>query len=98
MVVSERGPAPTGTPQVKSLNCPACGAALTIHSLGHAVTIVCSSCHSILDAQDPRLKVLQKFNVAADEDPPLIPLGTRGKIRGTEYQVIGFQRRTIHVD
>lgn len=94
----ERGPAPTGTPQVKSLNCPACGAVLTIHSFGHSVTIVCSSCHSILDAQDPRLKVLQKFNVAADEDLPLIPLGTRGKIRGTEYDVIGFQRRTIHVD
>ena len=31
-------------------------------------------------------------------DHPLIPLGTRGKIRGTDYEVIGFERRTIHVD
>src|ERR1019366_2069224 len=35
---------------------------------------------------------------ALDEDPPLIPLGTRGTIRGTAYEAVGFQRRTIHVD
>jgi len=32
------------------------------------------------------------------EDPPLIPLGSRGKLRGTLYEVIGFQRRTIQVE
>ncbi|MGC1413672.1 MAG: DUF4178 domain-containing protein, partial [Candidatus Acidiferrum sp.] len=32
------------------------------------------------------------------EVPPLIPLGTRGKIRGTDYEVIGFQRRSITVE
>jgi len=92
------GPAPGGTPQVKSLNCPKCGATLTLRSFTNAVTIVCSSCHSILDAQDPRLRILQTFKAATDEDPPLIPLGARGTIRGTVYEVVGFQRRTIHVD
>ncbi|HET7840925.1 MAG TPA: DUF4178 domain-containing protein, partial [Terriglobia bacterium] len=28
----------------------------------------------------------------------LIPLGARGKVRGTQYEIVGFQRRTIHVD
>jgi hypothetical protein len=28
----------------------------------------------------------------------LIPLGTRGSIRGTVYEAVGFQRRTIQVD
>lgn len=92
------GPTPTVTPQVKSLNCPGCGAAITLRSLGQAVTVVCDHCHSILDAQDPRLQILQKFRAAVDEDPPLIPLGTRGTVRGTAYDAIGFQRRTIHVD
>jgi hypothetical protein len=92
------GPTPAGAPQVKSLNCPRCGATLTVRSFSHAVTIVCDSCHSILDAQDPKLKILQTFQVATDEDPPQIPLGTRGTIRGAQYDVIGFQRRTIHVD
>ena len=96
--MSSSGPAPPGTPQVKSLNCPSCGATLTVRSFGHAVTIVCESCHCILDAQDPRLQILQKFKAATDEDPPLIPLGTRGSIRGTVYEAVGFQRRTIHVD
>jgi len=96
--MSSGGPTPAGTPQVKSLNCPSCGAALTVRSFSHAVTVVCDNCHSILDAQDPTLKVLQKFHAATDEDPPLIPLGTRGTIRGNPYDVIGFQRRTIHVD
>lgn len=96
--MSSSGPNPPGTPQVKALNCPGCGAALTLRSFTQAVTIVCDHCHSILDAQDPRLKILQKFHAATDEDPPLIPLGTRGNLRGTAYEAVGFQRRTIHVD
>jgi len=91
------GPTPP-KPQVKALNCPGCGASLTVRSFGNAVTVVCDSCHSILDAKDPALQILQKFKVATDETRPLIPLGTRGKIRGTDYEAIGFQRRTIHVD
>lgn len=92
------GQTPPAKPQVKALNCPGCGASLTVRSFGNAVTIVCDSCHSILDAKDPSLQILQKFKVATDETRPLIPLGTRGKIRGTDYEVIGFQRRTIYVD
>jgi hypothetical protein len=98
MVVSASGPTPAGTPQVKSLNCPSCGASLTVRSFSHAVSVACNSCHSILDAQDPNLKILQKFEAATGEDPPLIPLGRRGSIRGTIYEVIGFQRRTILVE
>jgi len=98
MVMSASGPTPPGKPQVKALNCPGCGAALTLRTFGNAVTIVCDSCHSILDATDPNLQILQQFKVATDECRPLIPLGTRGKIRGTDDEVIGFERRTIQVD
>jgi len=96
--MSTSGPTPPGAPQVRSLNCPGCGAAITLRSLSQAVTVVCDHCHSILDAQDPGLTILQKFKAAVDEDLPLIPLGTRGKIRGTDYEAVGFQRRTIRVD
>jgi hypothetical protein len=92
------GSTPPNRPQVKALNCPNCGAGLTLRSFGNAVTVVCESCHCILDAKDPNLQVLQRFTAATAQDKPLIPLGTRGKIRGTEYEVIGFERRTIHVD
>src|ERR1035438_6603949 len=98
MVMSTSGPNPPATPQVKALNCPGCGAAITLRSFTQAVTVVCDHCHSILNAQDPRLAILQTFKAATSEDPPLIPLGTRGTIRGTVYEAIGFQRRTIEVE
>ncbi|HEY2471473.1 MAG TPA: DUF4178 domain-containing protein [Terracidiphilus sp.] len=96
--MSSSGPTPAGAPQVKSLNCPGCGASLTVRSFGNAVTVVCDSCHSVLDARDPKLKILQQFHASTSEDPPLIPLGARGTIRGVAYETIGFQRRTIQVE
>jgi len=96
--VSASGANPPASPQVKSVNCPGCGAALSLRSFSQAVTVVCDHCHSILDTQDPQLKILQQFKKITDEDAPLIPLGTRGKLRGAVYEVIGFQRRTIHVE
>lgn len=98
MVVN--APPPTTPTEVKpkALNCPNCGAALVVRSFEHAVTIVCQNCQSILDAKDPNLLVLQQFHDITTRDAPLIPLGAKGKIRGTEYQVIGFQRRTITVE
>ena len=85
-------------PQAKALNCPQCGAAITLRALGHAETVVCDSCHSILDAKDPNLQVLQKFQAITGVVSPLIPLGTRGRLRGTDYEVIGFERRGIKVE
>jgi hypothetical protein len=91
-------PAAPAKPQVKALNCPQCGAAITLRSFQQAVTVVCDSCHSILDAKDPNLTVLQRFEAATGELKPMIPLGTRGKLRGTDYEMIGFQRRSIFSD
>ena len=85
-------------PQVQSLSCPNCGAPLTVRSMGRAVTIVCDHCHSILDAKDPQLRILQRFEAATGDEVPLIPLGTRGKWRGADYEAIGFQVRTMEVE
>jgi hypothetical protein len=84
-------------PQVKALNCPGCGAPLTIHGMAHTLTVVCPNCLSVLDAKDPNLQVLQQFE-AQQRFQPLIPLGTRGKVGGDTYEVIGFQVRGIEVD
>src|SRR5438132_3939175 len=84
--------------QAKALNCPKCGAAIVLRSFGQAETVVCASCHSILDAKDPNLAILQQFEIKTSDIRPLIPLGTRGKLRGMDYEVIGFQRRSTAVD
>jgi len=85
-------------PQVKALHCPQCGGAITLRSFQQAVTVVCENCHAILDAKDPTLKILQQFQVATGELKPQIPLGTRGKLRVTYYEVICFQLRSIESD
>jgi Domain of unknown function (DUF4178) len=85
-------------PQAKALNCPKCGAAIVLRSFGQAETVVCASCHCILDAKDPNLAILQQFEIKTSDVRPLIPLGTRGKLRDTDYEVIGFQRRSMQVD
>src|SRR5258708_1369005 len=85
-------------PQAKALNCPKCGAAITLHSFGQAVPVVCGSCHSILDDKDTNLATIQQFEIKTSDIRPLIPLGTRGKLRGTDYELIGFQRRSTRVD
>jgi len=82
---------------VRSITCPGCGGSVTIRSFGKAVNVVCGSCHSVLDAQDPQVKILQKFKDAIRHDP-LLPLGSRGKIRGVVYETIGFQHRQIEAD
>src|SRR5258707_2695346 len=85
-------------PQAKALNCPKCGAAIMVRSFGQAETVVCGSCHSILDAKDRNLAILQQFEIKTSDIRPLIPLGTRGKLRDTDYEVIGFERRSSKVD
>ena len=91
-------PPVTPKPATRALNCPNCGAALVLRSMGQAINVVCDHCHAILDAKDPNLRILQEFQKQLDPDTPLIPLGTRGKLRGADYEVIGFQRRTIFVE
>ncbi len=84
-------------PQVRSLNCTNCGAPLIIRAGGRTLTVVCPQCLSLLDARDPALGVLQTFE-ARQRVQPRIPLGTRGKLRGDTWEVIGFQVREIVVD
>jgi ribosomal protein S27E len=85
------------TVNVRSVNCPNCGAATAVRTFGHAVNVVCQSCHSILDAANPGVTILQQYTDALREEP-LVPLGTRGTLLDIECEVVGFQVRQIVVD
>jgi hypothetical protein len=69
---------------------------MNLRTFANAVNVVCPGCGSVLDATDPRLQLLQE---ASQKQHPtlLIPLGTRGKWKGTTYEVVGCQRRSIIV-
>lgn len=96
-MVAAPAPRKPMAPAVRALNCPQCAASLSVRTFGQAVTIVCGSCLSVLDAQDPQLQAVQQFT-AKQRVEPLIPLGTRGRLHGDSYEVTGFQVRTTTVD
>jgi len=75
-------------------DCPACGGALTLRAEGVSETLACQYCGAVLDARDPRRKILARYR-AKFATPPKIPLGTRGAIRGETMEVVGFQHRAV---
>lgn len=77
---------------VVKFDCPNCGATVNVTAVGQTLSVACGSCASIIDATDERHQILQKV-ASAKKVEPLIPLGTRGKLRGTVYEVIGFMER-----
>jgi hypothetical protein len=83
---------------VRGLNCPGCGAALTIRTFEHSLSAVCPQCLAVLDTRDRNLRILQGASEKTKRVVLKIPLGKRGKWRDTIYEVVGFQQRTIHVD
>jgi ribosomal protein L37AE/L43A len=79
-----------------AFQCRNCGAALA-PKLETSVVIVCGSCGSAHDLDDPGHPVL--FQAALNAGPrPRIPLGSRGRLRGQDYEVIGYLRRASRVE
>lgn len=90
-------PSPSTTPKPKALECPNCGAAVELRTFGQALSAVCPNCLSVIDAKSPSLKILGRFHENFRVEP-LIPLGTRGIIKGDKFEVAGFQDRYIEVE
>lgn len=80
--------------KAKALNCPNCGGPVELRGFAHTLNVVCPSCQSILDTSTPLVSVVQKAQEAQNIQPA-IPLGSRGKFENTDFEVIGFQIRTI---
>ncbi len=82
---------------MRSLSCPGCGGLIELRGMQHTRSAVCVNCCSVLDATTDSLQILSKFDERM-RVLPLIPLGTRGRLHDTVWEVIGFQQRTIYVD
>ncbi len=83
--------------KAKGLNCPNCGGAVELRGFAHTLSAVCPGCLSVLDVSGPLLTILQTAQVK-QRVQPLIPLGTRGKLGDTVYELIGFQVREVRSD
>ena len=91
-----RDPATVGV-AAEAIKCTGCGAPLALHKAAAIETIACGSCGSVLDATDKGYKVIQKLSEKRLFEPRL-PLGSKGRLHGADYEVIGFMVRKIAVE
>jgi hypothetical protein len=76
-----------------SFNCPVCGGTLEVRAPGRSETIVCQHCGTALDAKDPKKQLVSQWQSSVEKTK--IPIGTRGTLRGEEFEVIGWMKRTV---
>lgn len=88
--------ASAGKAGVKSFNCPSCAAPLEIRAKG-TESVACGSCGSVIDVANDNFKVLSRYNARLTREPRL-PLGSRGRLRGADYDVVGYLCRQVKVD
>lgn len=74
-------------PELKSINCTACGAGLDVLGGGRVTTHICSYCGTALDALD-EYRALQKFDLLDRPNSPF-KIGMSGTLFGVDYLVIG---------
>ena len=89
----ERGP----EAKTAGFNCRNCGAAIELKAVTLTKSVACTSCAAIQSPDDPNILILQEAQ-ARERRVPKIPLGTRGKLHGHDYEVIGYQYRYIVVE
>lgn len=77
----------------KGLSCPHCGGSLDLKAPDKALRVTCPFCDALLDVNEGNLVYLTTLSKQKVE--PLIPLGTVGTLRGREFTVIGFLRRSV---
>ena len=78
------------------VSCPQCGGSLELRTPDKTERVGCPFCGSMLDASQGKLQVLH----AAEGGPIKIPLpiGSKGKLDGVEYLVIGYLLRGVHLE
>lgn len=83
----------TKSPLVKAFNCPSCGGSLKIRAVGQSTVVACQHCDTMIDVQNENYRIIERYEKRMTVHPR-IPLGSRGKLRGDIYEVIGFMRRS----
>ena len=83
----------TGAPThhaTTALNCPKCGAPVSLRAEGFTMSATCGACGSLLDTATPDLRLIGEAHQRQRVQPRL-PLGRRGVLFGVNYEVLGFQ-------
>ncbi|WP_165356436.1 DUF4178 domain-containing protein [Sphingosinicella sp. BN140058] len=79
-------------PAAKALSCPSCGGTLNLKAAGYTVSVACLYCGSVLDVANEDVRLITEYHRQAAELE--IPLGTRGRLKGVEWEAIGYVERS----
>jgi hypothetical protein len=77
----------------RTFKCGVCGGPVTYHALRDVQAAGCSYCGATIDVTNEEYRVLAKVERRMERIKPLLPMGTRGVLRGVQWEVIGFLRR-----
>ncbi len=77
---------------VRTLTCPACGGTIALRAAGYTVTLACEYCGTLIDATHPDARIIARYQEV--QASLVLPLGTRGVLRGVEWEVIGWMQRS----
>lgn len=91
---AKKGHAPAAL--VRAVKCTKCGAPIELRNV-QSLSVVCGSCGSVLDARDPSLAVLATVH-RQNKRVPMIPLGSKGRLKGELFQCIGFMTRKTYIE
>lgn len=75
------------------LSCPKCAGPLTLYAPDESLRVTCPSCSAMLDVSRGKLAYLQTLKIKKVH--PVLPLGSKGKLHGSEYTAIGFMERFV---
>ncbi len=86
--------APEGKVAAVAFRCDSCGAPWELRGFQTTRTIACESCGSIFDTRGEQWQLVQQVE-RAYKTKPRFALGTRGQLDGVEWEVIGWQERSV---
>lgn len=81
---------------VTTFDCTKCGAPVKVRAVGMSLVCVCGSCQTVMDALDERHQIISK-SAKKNYRTQYIELGTRGKLKGSLWEVIGYMEKTDNV-
>ena len=85
-------PAPARKARTRRLSCPGCGGSIEVRANGISISAICGSCGRTVDVASDDLRIIAEAQSGTRTLE--IPIGTRGTLAGTEWEVVGYQARS----
>ena len=78
--------------KAKTFSCPNCGGSIAVKAVGHSISAVCMYCSSVIDVTNENYRILKTANERTR--PTLLTIGSRGRLAGILWEVIGYMEKT----